>query len=68
MSKIYRDMTPGDGFILGDMRVTVVQKNGQRARLVIESAEPVQFFKAQKCHSNVTDKELPNGTHHDRGE
>lgn len=41
---LHKDFESGDGFFLGPIRVTVVEKTGRKTRLKIESDQRVGLF------------------------
>ena len=49
MRRQFYDLMPGDTVTIGNSRVTVEAKTGQRARLKIESNEPVQRGRPERA-------------------
>lgn len=61
-----RDCAVGDTIICdGPCSVTILEKTGRKARLLIESDAPIHFStKAQECHESLGDD---HGTNRLRG-
>lgn len=68
MTKRVIELSSGDSALIGGARITLVEKSGKRARIVIEAPSEVQIQhpitnpSAHECASSPkTGKELPHG-------
>lgn len=43
---VYMELAPGDTLVVGKSRIRLERKSGQRARLMIDSAEDIERVKA----------------------
>lgn len=71
MTKRIIELAAGDAALIGGARITLVEKSGKRARIVIEAPSAVQIQhpitnpSAHECASSpgTTGKEQPHGQH-----